>query len=479
VFPFAVPDPGGKNAQRMIIGTVSFASFIGALDMSIVNISVPAIIREWNIPIGLGSLVIISYLLTVTCLVLIMGKLADRHGFRNLLLTGFFIFGIGSALCGIAPDIWFLIGSRIVQAVGAAMLAAVGPAIITRYLPESVRGRSLGYLIAFSALGFAVGPGLGGLFSEYFSWRWIFTLNIPVVIAAIFVGRYCIPEDTKLPDKEHPDYAGVSLFIVSLASILGAASLFQVPGTPDSVLILLSLIGAAAGILFLFRERKRSDPLISRSLLKNRYFNRGIVACFIITALFSGVTYLMPLYLVNSRHLDQFLAGLIMMIPALISIIAAPVSGSLSDRFGSPIVSAGAIGLSAIGFLVFFTFNPTTAVIVIVAGMMITRVSTASFFGPNGRLIMGQCPPESLGNGSGVMMTVRHAGLVVGIALFQSVFAIRMYLEGIPRDGTPLVPRITPAQSVLGYQAVYLTAFCLALVVIALVIFTRDRQYPD
>ena len=143
VFPFAAPVPGSKNTQRMIIGTVSFASFIGALDMSIVNISVPAITKEWNIPIGLGSLVILSYLLTVTCLILIMGKLADRHGFRNIFLAGFFIFGIGSALCGIAPDILFLIGSRIVQAIGAAMLAAVSPAIVTRYLPESFAGDRL------------------------------------------------------------------------------------------------------------------------------------------------------------------------------------------------------------------------------------------------------------------------------------------------------------------------------------------------
>jgi len=304
-------------------------------------------------------------------------------------------------------------------------------------------------------------------------------VNIPVIIAAIFIGCFCIPEDAKTTDGKPLDLAGLSLFIISVVSILAAASLFQVPGTPNSVLILLVIIGIVAGIIFFVRERGSTDPLISRSLLENKYFNRGIVACFIITALFSGVTYLMPLYLVNSRHLDQFVAGLIMMIPALISIIAAPISGSLSDRFGSPIVSAGAIGLSAIGFLVFFTFNPATSVVVIVAGMMITRVSTASFFGPNGRLIMGQCPPEALGNGSGVMMTVRHAGLVVGIALFQSVFAIRMYLDGVPRDGTPLVSHISTAQSVLGYQAVYLTAFCLALVVIAIVIFTKDKQYPD
>ncbi|MFA6225818.1 MAG: MFS transporter [Methanoregula sp.] len=181
------------------------------------------------------------------------------------------------------------------------------------------------------------------------------------------------------------------------------------------------------------KEQKNPDPLINPILLKNRNFTMGIIACFIVTALFSGVTYFMPLYLVNSRHLDSFLAGMIMMIPALISIVAAPVSGGLADKYGSPIISTIAIGLTAVGFLIFFTFNPATVVILIVIGMIITRVSTAAFFGPNGSLIMGHCPPQFLGNGSGVMMTVRHAGLVFGIALFQSLFALRMHAAGIPR----------------------------------------------
>jgi MFS family permease len=154
--------------------------------------------------------------------------------------------------------------------------------------------------------------------------------------------------------------------------------------------------------------------------------------------------------------------------------VAAPVSGSLADRYGSPKVSAVSIGLAALGFLIIFTFNPLTAIAVIIAAMIITRVSTAAFFGPNGRLIMGYCTPDTVGTGSGMMMTVRHAGLVFGIALFQSVFAIRMYLEGIPRDGTPLVPRLTPALSVLGYQAVYLTAFVLCIIVILFCLLTRD-----
>ena len=472
-------DTSNITVQRRIIGTVSFASLIGALDMSIVNISVPAIVRDWQIPIGLGSLVIISYLLTLTVLILIMGKLADRYGFRNIFLSGFLIFGIGSALCGFAPDIYILIGSRMIQATGAAMLSAVSPAIITRYLPDSARGKSLGYLIACSAVGYALGPGIGGMLAEYFSWRWIFYINLPIVIGGLVLGYYIIPKDSRHGALKKFDFLNASLFAVFLGGILASFAFYQVPGTPDSVLLALFLTGIAAGILFLIRDRKTHDPLFFTPLIKNSNFILGLITCFIITALFSGVTYLMPLYLVNSRHLDHFLAGLIMTVPALISMFMAPASGSLADRYGSPVISAVSIGLAALGFLLICTFNPMTAIAVIIAAMIITRVSTAAFFGPNGRLIMGNCTEDTIGIGSGMMMAVRHAGLVCGIALFQSVFAIRMYFEGIPRDGTPLVPRLTPALSVLGYQAVYLTAFVLCVLVVILCLISRDGPHPQ
>jgi len=475
-------DISNLTVQRLIIGTVSFASLVGAIDMSIVNIAVPTIIKDWQIPIGLGSLVIISYLLTLTVLILIMGKLADRYGFRNIFLLGLLIFGLGSALCGLSPSIYFLIGSRMIQATGAAMLSAVSPAIITRYLPESARGKSLGYLIACSAIGYALGPGLGGIITGYFTWRWIFYINLPIVIGGLLLGYYIIPKE--VPGRAAPkrfDIISIILFIAALGGILASFSFYQVAGTPDNLLVALFLGGLGAGILFFMRDRKDPDPLIFTPLIRNRNFMLGLTTCFIVTALFSGVTYFMPLYLVNSRHLDPFLAGMIMMIPALISMVAAPISGSLADRHGSPIVSAASLGLSALGFVLIYTFNPTTAVAFIVVTLVLTRVSTASFFGPNGRLIMGHCTPETTGTGAGMMMAVRHTGLVCGIALFQSIFAIRMYLDGIPRDGTPLVPKLTPAMSVLGYQAVYLAAFALCIIAVILSLVSRDsaKKSPD
>ena len=173
----SAPDPGSLTGQRIIVATVSLASLMGALDMSIVNITLPSIIRAWQIPIGEGSLVIISYMLAITALILFMGKLGDRYGFRSLFLIGLALFGLGSFLCGVAPDITSLIVFRVLQGAGAAMFSAIGPAVITTYLPSSVRGKSLGFLIAMSAVGYAVGPGLGGFISQFTAGAGYFSLT--------------------------------------------------------------------------------------------------------------------------------------------------------------------------------------------------------------------------------------------------------------------------------------------------------------
>ena len=477
MFSFPAPDLTNRNTQRLILTTVSLASFLGMLDMSIVNIATPIIIREWQISIGYGSLILIAYLLTDAVLIMIMGALADRYGFKRMLVNGMVIFCAGTVCCGIAPDIDVLIAARVLQAVGAAMFSVVGPAVITSYLPATVRGRSLGYLITFSAIGFALGPGIGGLLTAYAGWRWIFFVSVPFGLIIILLALLYLPPDSPVALSDPLDPVDTGAFMLFIGGILSAFAFYQVPGTPDTVLLLLFCTGAAAGAFFFVRNRTSKNPLIRPELLRNRDFTLGIIACLIVTALFSGVTYLMPLYLVNSRHLDAFLAGLIMTVPALLSMIVAPMAGSLSDEYGSPIVSAIAIGMSAVGFVFFFTFNPATAIAIIVAGVIITRVSTAAFFGPNGRLIMGHCYPDAVGNGAGVMMTVRKAGLTLGIALFQSVFAIRMYAMGVPRDGTPLVPKLTPAMSVLGYQAVYTVAFILCIIVIAILLVTKDAGY--
>ena len=462
-------------SEWAIVFVTAIASFISAFDMSVVNIVLPVISKSMNASVGDVSLSVTVYLLVLSGLILSLGRIGDFIGFKKIFLIGFVIFAIGSLLCGFSFSIQFLIISRIIQAIGGAMFTAVGPAIITTAIPKQKRGKSLGFQVSLSALGFATGPGIGGLCSEFLGWRWIFFLNIPIVILGIYFGRKYLPDITKNVGLRHFDLFGMVASFVCIASLLLGFSLYQVPGTSDSTLLLCFVVGCIALCAFIISEKRSKHPLIYPGIFRNKNFTLGVISCIIVMALFSGVTYLLPYYLIGFRKLDPILSGLIMTAPAVMSIVVAPISGWLADINGSRMVSIGCIIITIIAFFLFSTLNDTTGILVIVVYLIIMRFSTTAFSSPNGRLIMSSCPQGAEGNASGILMTARYAGMNAGIALFQTIFAVRMYIEGVPRDGTPLVGRITHAMSLTGYQTVYLVAMVLAALTLILVLYTRDE----
>ena len=168
---------------------------MGTLDSTIVNISLPTIADYYGTSITLVSWIPIAYLLALASALIAFGRFADIHGYRKVYISGFIVFTIASLLCAISPYIQILIGCRIIQGLGAAMLQAIGGAMIAIYLPGRIRGWALGMLSTFAAIGVAVGPVLGGYLTEYLSWHWIFLVNIPVGICAILLGRMVIPND--------------------------------------------------------------------------------------------------------------------------------------------------------------------------------------------------------------------------------------------------------------------------------------------
>ncbi|MDD1723502.1 MAG: MFS transporter [Methanospirillum sp.] len=457
-----------------IVFITAIAAFITAFDISAMNIVLPVLSNSMNISTGDASLSITVYFLVLSGLILSLGRISDFVGFKKIFLYGFGIFAIGSILCGFSFSIHSLIVFRIIQAVGGAMFTAVGPAIITTSISKNRRGESLGIQVSMSALGFAMGPGMGGLCSDYLGWRWIFLFNVPIALFGIYYGSRYLPGNVLKPDLPHLDVVGMSASFLGITSILLGFSLYQVPGTPDAVLLFCFLVGLISLLVFGISEKRARIPLISPGIFRNRNFSLGVLSCFIVMALFSGVTYLLPYYLIGFHKLDPTLSGMIMTAPAVMSIIIAPISGWLSDMKGSRVVSAGCMLITIIAFFLFSTFNDSTSVLVIVLYVIIMRFSTTAFYGPNGRLIMSSCPQGAEGNASGIMMMVRYTGMCAGIALFQTIFAVRMYIEGVPRDGTPLVGRITHAMSLMGYQAVFLVAMLFAVLTLILVLQTRN-----
>jgi MFS family permease len=222
---------GNASQQRytLLMVSIALAIFMTSLDGTIVNIALPTISTIFDLPSTTVSWVATAYLLVLTGCVLIFGKVGDRIGFKIVFLTGFAVFTAGSFFCGFFPEFFnsfgTLIGSRVLQAIGGAMIAAIAPALVVAFLPMKMRGKAMGIITTFAAFGTAVGPVLGGVLTQYLSWNWIFYINVPVGVVAILLGSYAIPADRTAAGTPSPfDLLGAILVFVGLGSLIYAVS---------------------------------------------------------------------------------------------------------------------------------------------------------------------------------------------------------------------------------------------------------------
>lgn len=182
----------------LLVFSISLANFMSAIDGTIVTVALPSISEVFNVTPGTASWIITSYILVMASCVLIFGKVSDVIGFKKVFISGFLIFTLGSCAAGFLPEFLdsfpVFIGSRVFQTVGASMMTAIGPAMVTAYIPMKLKGKAMGTVFTMQAFGAAIGPTIGGILTQYLSWNWIFFINIPIGIAAILLGKKVIPE---------------------------------------------------------------------------------------------------------------------------------------------------------------------------------------------------------------------------------------------------------------------------------------------
>ena len=218
----ADPVPQQKMSPKdlMIVIVIALGSFMAGLDATIVNIALPTIAKSFDVSTVAVSWVLNAYLIILVSLLLAASRLGDMKGYRNIFLGGFALFTLGSALCGLSPTIDILILSRMIQAVGGAVISALGAVMVTSYLSASLRGQALGIVAMFTMLGAALGPVVGGFLTSAFSWQYIFLVNLPVGIVAIILGMHILPKTAPVAPKAKLDIPGVLLVFVALGSLI-------------------------------------------------------------------------------------------------------------------------------------------------------------------------------------------------------------------------------------------------------------------
>jgi EmrB/QacA subfamily drug resistance transporter len=448
------------------MAAVSAGVFLATVDGSIVNIAVPRLKDVFDADLALVQWVVLAYLLTVTTLLLSVGRLADIIGKKSIYTTGFIIFTIGSALCAAANTVGWLIGFRVLQAVGAAMVMSLGPAITTEAFPASERGRALGVIGMAVSAGIITGPVLGGFLLRSYSWHWIFLVNIPVgIIGTLMVLRF-VPNIPPAGGQRF-DIPGALTFFISLVSLLLALSFGQQISFANGWIWLLLAIWLVFLVFFLFIQHRSDQPMIDLRLFTEVDFSVGLVTGFITFILVGGVLFLMPFYLINIREYDQFFAGQLLAVLPLSLGVAAPLSGWLSDRFGTRLITVIGLGVLVLAYGGVTRLDIETTAIGFILMLLPVGIGMGIFQSPNNSAILGSVPSYRLGVASGLLVIARTLGQTTGIAVLNAVWASRVLVyapDTISADATDA----PAAAQIAGLHDTFL--FAAGLITVALLI---------
>ncbi len=405
--------------ELLIVLVISLGSFMSGLDATIVNIALPTIGKAFDVSTVTVSWVLNAYLIILVSLLLVAARLGDIRGYRKVFLGGFVIFTCGSALCGIAPSIDILVLSRMLQAVGGAVIAALGSVMVTSYLASSLRGQALGIVAMFTMLGAALGPVVGGFLTSAFSWRFIFYVNLPVGIIAILLGLHVLPRLGAVSPKAQLDTPGVALIFVALGTLIFGLTTLQGPAAMTAVAALV--VSIVFWALFYMRERRAPEPLINFKLFSSRAFSLQNINVMLIQLGMAGVMILMPFYLEMVKHIPTDNAGTILLALPIGMILTSPIAGRISDVIGTkkPIIIGFAICSVALFFL--STLSAHSSIGHAEIYLFLLGAGAGFAYAPLNSAVMGISPPESRGSTSGLIKMMTNLGSSLGVALVMLV----------------------------------------------------------
>jgi len=463
----------------MVLIAVAMGVFLVTIDGSIVNIGLNTLVNELHQPLNVVEWVVLAYMLTISTLMLSVGRLSDMIGKKKLYLAGIVIFTIGSVLCGIAPSVYWLIAFRVLQAIGGVLNMAIGTAIVTEAFPPAERGKALGVMGTMVSLGIITGPTLGGLILQSLSWHWLFFVNIPVGVVGVFMVARYVPEDSTR-SKQHFDFAGAGTMFIFMTSLLFALSISQDRGFDNFVVLGLMGIALIAFVVFILIERKSPYPMMNLNMFRNRQFSINLITGFMVFVCTAGTTLLFPLFLQNVLQYGSGQTGLMLALTPLVVSIVAPLSGALSDRTGSrPITTLGLFVL-ALGFIAVSTLTETTSTIGYLLRFIPIGIGIGLFQSPNNSAVMGSVPRENLGVASGLLSLTRTVGQTTGIAILSAIWENRVafYNGGFLEAGATFAPisaQVSGLQDTVKISVVIIvTAFFIST--LALVGFLKSRK---
>jgi EmrB/QacA subfamily drug resistance transporter len=425
------------QANWWVLVTVGLGTFMSALDGSVVNTLLPVLGRALGTSVAGIEWVTTVYLLVISGLLLSVGRAGDLFGHKRFYLAGFVVFVVGSALCGLARSAGLLIALRALQALGASMLMATGPAILTRSFPMTMRGRALGALGTFTYLGLTVGPSFGGWLAGAYGWPSVFYINVPVGVVAILLAMRSVADDRAERREESFDFMGAALFTIGLVALLVALNQGHAWGWTSALTVGLIVASAAVLVLFVRAELHRDDPMLDLSLFRGRVFSAATASALLNYACVYSVLFVLPFLLIQGRGLSASEAGVVLTAQPIVMAVVAPVSGTMSDRLGSRGLATAGMLVLGIGMVLLALLVTHASLGAIAGALAVVGLGVGTFVSPNNSALMGAAPMHRQGIASGVLATARNVGMVLGVGFAGAVFTTVLSRASTPATGLP------------------------------------------
>lgn len=461
--------------QWLALVAIGLFTIMSNLDSSIVNIALPILSKDFKIPTSSASYTVIIYMVILSGLLIVGGKLGDMIGKSRIFKIGMYVFTIGSILASINLGFESLLFARVVQAIGASATLSNSYGLISRIFTKETVGKAMGFNTMFISAGFIAGPALGGMLLQHFIWNSIFMINIPLGIIAIIMGHLYLPNEKVGKISKNFDWLGsVLLFIVISLLIIGLEMGQNIGFGNLNVLITFGIL-IILTIIFVLVESHHSEPLLDFKLFNDKKFTLALLAGVMVMMVNSFFDIVFPFYLQNILHWSVGSAGLMMISFPVIMAIAAPFGGSLGDKFSrSSIVISGAIFL-LLSQLLYMTFGLETTIFMMILATAINGIGTGLFVSNNNTLVMESVKSTQLGVAGAVQSLLTNIGQVLGIVFANLTLYMTMSNDAGYKIST--IPMNHPNWFIDGMHATFiLTSVFMVLCLLIYVVRGRIKK---
>lgn len=454
--------PHRKPSLRWALASLSLSMFLSSLGTSIANVGLPAIAQAFDASFQQAQWIVIAYLLSITSVIVSVGRLGDIVGRRRLQLVGIALFAMASILCGIAPTLWLLIAARAVQGLGAAIMMALTIALVGTAVSPARTGSAMGLLGTMSAVGTALGPSLGGVLIAAVGWQAIFLIKVPLAVLAFFLAFRHLPKELPVPTSSRPtvDHVGTLLLGLTLATYALAMTVGRgTLGSLNIILLLAALLGAGC---FMFVEARTSSPLIQLAMFRSRALSGGLVMSALVSTVVMTTLVVGPFYLSGGLGLEPAFVGLVLSVGPLVAALTGVPAGQMVDRFGARRTTVvGLVGMTG-GSVILSMLPPSFGIAGYVAPIVAITAGYALFQTANNTAVMQAIAPDARGAVSGMLNLSRNLGLITGASAMGAVFAFGSDASGA---ATVLPEGVASGMRITFAVAAVLMIFALAVAV--------------